>query len=51
MWLVDLVARRLLRYRSPERGSYTLVDEPDLGTALDVSALSGTTVHVHRLFG
>ena len=41
MWLVDLGGRRLVRYRAPQDGSYTLVDEPDLGTALEVSALSG----------
>jgi Uma2 family endonuclease len=50
MWLVDLGGRRLVRYRAPQDGSYTLVDEPDAGKALAVSALSGTTVDVHRLF-
>ena len=51
MWLVDLGGRRLVRYRTPRDGSYTLVDEPDLGTALEVSALTGTAVDLHRLFG
>ena len=51
MWLVDLGGRRLVRYRAPQQGSYTLVDEPDLGTALEVSALSGVAVDLHRLFG
>jgi len=51
MWLVDLGSRRLSRYRAPQQGSYTLVDEPDFGTALDVSALSGVAVDLHRLFG
>jgi hypothetical protein len=34
-----------------ELGSYTLVDEPDLDTALEVSALSGIAVDLNRLFG
>ena len=51
MWLVDLGGRRLVRYRGPQHGSYALVDEPDLATAIDVSALSGTAVDLHRLFG
>jgi len=51
MWLVDLRGRRLVRYRAPQQGSYTLVDEPDLGAELDVAALSGVAVDLHRLFG
>jgi Uma2 family endonuclease len=51
MWLVDLGSRRLSRHRFPQHGSYTLVDEPDLATALEVSALSGTVVDLQRLFG
>jgi Uma2 family endonuclease len=51
MWLVDLGSRRLFRYRSPEHGSYTLVDEPDLGAALEVSALPGVALDLNRLFG
>jgi Uma2 family endonuclease len=51
MWLVDLGGRRLVRYRSPLQGAYTLVDEPDLGAALEVSALEGVAVDLHRLFG
>ena len=51
MWLVDLGGRRLVRYRAPQHGSYTLVDEPDLGTALEVSTLSGVLVDLQRLFG
>ena len=50
-WLVDLGSRRLSRYRAPLRGSYTLVDEPDLGTPLEVAALSGLAVDLRRLFG
>ena len=50
-WLVDLRGRRLVRHRAPEQGSYTLVDQPDLGVALSVSALSGVAVALQRLFG
>jgi Uma2 family endonuclease len=51
MWLVDLGGRRLTRHRAPRNGSYTLVDEPDVQTPLEVAALSGVVVDVHRLFG
>ena len=51
MWLVDLGGRRLVRHRAPQQSSYTLVDEPDLGAALEISALSGVAVDLHRLFG
>ena len=51
MWLVDLGSRRLSRYRAPLRGSYTLVDDPDLGAQLEVSTLSGVAVDLQRLFG
>jgi Uma2 family endonuclease len=51
MWLVDLGGRRLVRYRSPQQGSYMLVDEPDLGTPIELPALSGLVVDLHRLFG
>jgi Uma2 family endonuclease len=51
MWLVDLGGGRLVRYRAPQQGSYTLVDEPDLGAPLEVSALAGLAIDVQRLFG
>jgi Uma2 family endonuclease len=51
MWLVDLGGGRLVRYRAPQHGSYALVDEPDLGVALEVSALPGVAVDLHRLLG
>jgi Uma2 family endonuclease len=51
MWLVDLRGRRLVRHRAPREGSYTLVDEPDLGTPVEVSALSEVAVDLRRLFG
>jgi hypothetical protein len=48
---VDLESRRLSRYRAPQRGSYTLVDEPDLGRSLEAEALPGVAVDLRRLFG
>jgi Uma2 family endonuclease len=51
MWLVDLGGERLVRYRAPQQGSYTLVDEPDLGAPLEVSALAGVAIDLRRLFG
>jgi len=50
-WLVDLGSRRLSRYRAPQRGLYTLVDEPELGATVEVTALSGVAVDLRRLFG
>ena len=51
MWLVDLHGKRLVRYRAPQHGAYTLVDEPDLRSAMGVSALPGVAVDLQRLFG
>jgi len=50
-WLVDLRGHRLARYRAPHEGTYTLVDEPNLGTALGVTALPGLAIDLRRLFG
>jgi len=43
--------RRLVRHPAPQEGSYTLVDEPDLGTPVEVAALPGVSVDLCRLFG
>jgi Uma2 family endonuclease len=51
MWLVDLGGRRLLRWSAPRDGSYAVVDEPDLGSALEVAALPGVALDLRRLFG
>ncbi len=51
MWLVDLRGQRLVRHRAPQQGSYTLVDEPDLATPLEVSSLPGVAIDLQRLFG
>jgi Uma2 family endonuclease len=50
-WLVDLRAKRLVRYRNPEQGAYTLVDEPDIGAPLEIAALPETHLDLATLFG
>jgi Uma2 family endonuclease len=50
MWLVDLGGKRLVRHRAPQQGAYTLVDEPDLRSTLEVAALPGVSVDLQRLF-
>ena len=50
-WLVDVDGKRLVRHRGPQQGAYTLIDEPDLRVALDVSTLPGVSVDLRRLFG
>jgi Uma2 family endonuclease len=49
-WLVNLSAQTLTRYRAPQGDSYTLVDEPDLAIALELSGLAGVAVDLQRLF-
>jgi Uma2 family endonuclease len=49
-WLVDLEAKRLVRYRNPRQGAYALVDEPDLGSPLEIAALSQTRIDLGSLF-
>ena len=51
MWLVDLRGRRLIRYRAPQQGSYTLVDEPDLSAPIEIAELPGIAVELQSLFG
>jgi Uma2 family endonuclease len=50
-WLVDVRGQRLIRHRAPQDGAYTLVDKPNLGAVLDVSALPGVTIDLRKLFG
>ena len=50
-WLVDLTAKRLVRYRTVKQGAYTVVDEPDLGSALEIGALPGARLDLSTLFG
>jgi Uma2 family endonuclease len=51
MWLLDVGGRRFVRYRAPRQGSYTLVDEPDLGAPLEVSTLAGVVLDLKEVFG
>jgi Uma2 family endonuclease len=50
VWLVDLKAQRLVRYRNPQQGAYASVDEPDLGSPLEIAALPGLRLDVSALF-
>jgi hypothetical protein len=51
MWLVDLRGQRLVRHRAPRQGSYTIIDEPDRGVPIELSALPGVAVELQSLFG
>ena len=51
MWLLDLLGRRLVRHRASVQGTYTLLDEPDYRTPLEMTALTGVTVDLKPLFG
>ena len=51
VWLVDLRAKRLIRYRHPQQGAYMLIDEPDLGAPLEIAALAETRLTLSTLFG
>jgi Uma2 family endonuclease len=50
-WLVDLRGRRLIRHLAPQQGQYTVVDEPDLGSALRAAAFPDLVLDLHDLFG
>ena len=49
MWLVNLHARRLVRHRAPREGTFTLVDEPNLGTPVEISGLARIAVDLRWL--
>ena len=51
VWLVDLNAKRLVRYRSPQQGAYAHVDQPDLGYPLEIESLPETRFDLSTLFG
>ena len=51
VWLVDLKAKRLVRYRNPQHSAYALIDEPDLGSPLEIAALPATRLDLSTLFG
>jgi len=50
VWVIAVEDRRLTRYRDPQRGAYTRVDEPDLRSPLEVTALPTVVVDVNALF-
>jgi Uma2 family endonuclease len=49
-WLVDLQAKRLVRYRNPEHGVYASVDQPDLTLPLAIAALPERRIDLAALF-
>ena len=51
VWLVDLKAKRLVRYRNPQQGVYARIDEPDLASPLEIASLPETHVDFSGLFG
>ena len=50
VWLVDLEAKRLVRYRQPQQGAYASVDQPDLRSPLEIAALPETRFNLTALF-
>ena len=50
VWLVDLRAKQLTRYRGPAQDAYTTVDRPDAGKLVDVAALPGIAIDLKGLF-
>lgn len=50
VWLVDVRARQLTRYRSARQGAYTRIDRPETGMPLTVDALTGVAVQLAGLF-
>jgi hypothetical protein len=47
----DLGARRLVRHRAPQQGAYSLVDQPDRESPIEIAALPGLAFDLTRLFG
>jgi len=50
IWLMDIRAKRLTRYRDPVGGTYRQVDEPDLGAPINLPAGSGLRIDLALLF-
>lgn len=48
---MDLRGRRLVRYCGLQQGEYTVVDEPDLASALRAAAIPDIVLDLHDLFG
>jgi Uma2 family endonuclease len=51
VWLVDLEAKRLVRYRTPQQGTYASIDEPDLAAPIGIATLPGLRIDLGGLFG
>jgi Uma2 family endonuclease len=49
VWLVDVRGWRVTRCRSPLREEYTLIDQPDLGTPLAISAIPDVRLTLNAL--
>ena len=49
VWLVDLEAKRIVRYRDPRQGAYASVDRPDLASPLELAALPATRLDLRTL--
>lgn len=50
-WLVDVRAKRLVRYRDAHQGAYALIDRPDLREPLEIAELPDVRVELRKLFG
>lgn len=50
LWLIDVRAKRLTRYRDPAGKAYTRVDEPDVGTPIDLPIGRNLRVELAPLF-
>jgi Uma2 family endonuclease len=49
VWLIDLKAKRFVRYRNPQQGAYMSVDQPDLGSPLEIAALPESRLDLSAL--
>jgi Uma2 family endonuclease len=50
VWLIDIEARRLTRYRNPSPRGYSSIDDPDLRAPLPVEMLVDVRVDLSALF-
>jgi Uma2 family endonuclease len=50
VWLVDVHAKQLTRYRSPMEANYTRIDRPEVGVPVDIGMLPGVVVSLGGLF-
>jgi Uma2 family endonuclease len=51
VWLIDIESRALARYREPAQGSFRRLDQPDLGTPIELHALPDVRIDLGALFG